>query len=303
MARQTIHPLELPSGFARHETFHPRFGWLKKGFDVAARDASIFSADDAHVQLGVGKNMAKAIRYWGTAFKLLDRTSNVPTAFGEKLLDDKEGFDPYLEDPASLWLLHWNLLKHTPDRPCLAAAWFFTFFRFRRTEFSLEDLTDGLQNWGNSSPSSLKKDATCLLRMYVPQPKSTHLNEDNLDCPFADLGLVQRTGDAQSFAFRMGAKPTLPPEIVVLACLEYADAVGEGAQTIAITRLLYAEGSPGQAFKLTESTLCEAIERVARHQSAIALTDSAGLLQLSFTKSPQLLVPLLLDIYYGGARC
>ncbi len=24
--------------FARHETFHPRFGWLKKGFDRALAD-------------------------------------------------------------------------------------------------------------------------------------------------------------------------------------------------------------------------------------------------------------------------
>lgn len=28
--------------FARHETFHPRFGWLKKGFDLASIDSEIF---------------------------------------------------------------------------------------------------------------------------------------------------------------------------------------------------------------------------------------------------------------------
>lgn len=27
--------------FARHETFHPRFDWLKKGFDAAQKSSSI----------------------------------------------------------------------------------------------------------------------------------------------------------------------------------------------------------------------------------------------------------------------
>ena len=62
-----IHPI-----FARHETFHPRFGWLKKGFDKADEDDRVFSRDSAAVVLGVGKNMVKAIRYWCIAFKVVD---------------------------------------------------------------------------------------------------------------------------------------------------------------------------------------------------------------------------------------
>ena len=56
--------------FARHESFHPRYGWLKKGVDGAASDPGIFIREDAVVQLGVGKNMVRAIRFWGTAAKL-----------------------------------------------------------------------------------------------------------------------------------------------------------------------------------------------------------------------------------------
>ena len=43
--------------FARHETFHPRFGWLKKGFDAAVEEPEVFLREDAPVQLGVGKNI------------------------------------------------------------------------------------------------------------------------------------------------------------------------------------------------------------------------------------------------------
>ncbi|WP_308253209.1 DUF4007 family protein [Geminocystis sp. GBBB08] len=58
--------------FARHETFHPRWGWLKKGFDVASNDSNIFNSEDAPVRLGVGKNMVRSLRYWCYTFKIID---------------------------------------------------------------------------------------------------------------------------------------------------------------------------------------------------------------------------------------
>jgi hypothetical protein len=285
--------------FARHETFHPRFGWLKKGFDAVTGDPQIFLAEDAHIQLGVGKNMAKSIRYWCTAFKLVrDERTCTPSEFGKMLLGDR-GYDPFLEDPASLWLLHWYLLKP----PSMATAWHFAFNLFRQVEFTQEDLFLALSDYRDSfssriAESSLKKDLTCILRMYVRQGAEIGLNEDNLDCPFTELGLIHRAGDSKHFMFRMGQKPNLPPEIVVSACLGFADSVGRGQRTISISRLLFETGSPGMVFKLSESALCDAIERVARWYDAIALSDSAGLIQMSFTQEPDLLVDLLLSNYY-----
>lgn len=93
------HTTQLTPTFARHETFAPRFGWLKKGFDAVAESADFFLSDSAHISLGVGKNMAKSIRYWCKAFKLIDDQGT--TEFGELLLSE-DGYDPYLEDPASL---------------------------------------------------------------------------------------------------------------------------------------------------------------------------------------------------------
>src|SRR5262245_58497200 len=135
------------SVFARHETFHPRYGWLKKGFDAAIADSEVFVNPEAHVTLGVGKNMVRAIRYWCHAFKLLDdgpavqgrATASRPTAFGQSLLG-VGGFDPYLEDLGSLWLLHWQLLRH----PCFATAWWYAFFFNTQAEVSVADLTSGL---------------------------------------------------------------------------------------------------------------------------------------------------------------
>ena len=80
--------------FARHETFHPRWSWIKKGFDAVEENPEIFVREDAPVRLGVGKNMVGSIRYWCNAFKVLFEDS--PSEFGSSLLGNN-GWDPFLE--------------------------------------------------------------------------------------------------------------------------------------------------------------------------------------------------------------
>lgn len=282
--------------FARHETFHPRYGWLKKGFDAATEDINIFKDENAPVRLGVGKNMVRSIRYWCNAFKVLEEDS--PTEFGRQLLSD-QGYDPYLENPASLWLLHWNLLKPT----CEVAAWYYTFNLFRGAEFYTEDLTQGLRSYRENlkksiADSSLKKDITCILRMYVEEPATQGLIEDSIDCPFSKLGLIYNVREAKRYTFRFGFKATLPAEIIVFACLEYASWASYGTKTLIISRLLYEAESPGMVFKLTEEVLCDAIEKIARQNPHITLSDTAGLIQFSFNRDPIELAQEILENYY-----
>jgi hypothetical protein len=286
--------------FANHETFHPRFGWLKKGFDAARKHPGVFLQDDAPVRLGVGKNMVRAIRYWCSAFKLIDK-NNLPTAFGEKLLGS-DGWDCYLEDPASLWLLHWNLFKPT----CEAASWYYIFNVFRDLEFTREDVLSGLKDYVGSfnktiAESSFIKDISCILRMYSDRDslRENMPIEDSIDCPFNELGLIRHFG--KSYQFKVGAKGNLPAEIIVAACLDYASWIGRGGNTINIPSLLYDAGSPGMVFKLTENVLCESIEAVAREFDAIVLSDTAGLIQLSFIDEPEILAEKVLEEYYSGS--
>lgn len=281
--------------FARHETFYPRFGWLKKGFEAVNRNPHIFLAEDAHIQLGVGKNMAKAIRYWCGAFKLIQPDS-APSDLGISVLGDS-GCDRFLEDPATLWWLHWHLLKSL----CTATTWDFTFNSFRQVDFTQIDLNNALKSkYADSrvSESSLKKDVACLLRMYVRQKSATSLNEDHLDCPFAELGVIHQAGGSEHFTFRIGSKPNLPAEIIVAACLDYAESVGSEQRTISISRLLFDYGSPGLVFKLSESALYDALEQVSRWCNALTLSDSTNLLQMSFTEAPNLLKERILEHYY-----
>ena len=47
--------------FSGHQTFAFRYGWLEKGVKAVAASAGIFGAEDAIVQLGVGKNMVESL--------------------------------------------------------------------------------------------------------------------------------------------------------------------------------------------------------------------------------------------------
>ncbi|MCP2729893.1 DUF4007 family protein [Limnofasciculus baicalensis] len=282
--------------FARHETFHPRFGWLKKGFDGAKKDPEIFSKEDAPIRLGVGKNMVRSMRYWCNAFKILEGDS--PSGFGMNLLASR-GWDEFLEDPASLWLLHWNLLKPT----CEAAAWYFTFYIFRKVEFSMDELFETICKYRDSLGSrivdaSLQKDITCILRMYVEQGSKNRPSEDSIDCPFTELGLIQQAaGDTKRYTFNTAPKANLPAEIIVAACLEFAKSKGE-QKTISISSLTFDPGSPGLAFKISERTICDAIEQVERELGNLILSESSGLIQFSFKKDPEELAHSILDNYY-----
>src|SRR6266545_1488765 len=106
--------------FSGHETFPFRYSWLKKGLDAVTEDSALFLRDRAMVVLGVGKNMVRSIRHWCLAAGILETLQGPthrptghlrPTWLGTALLAD-DGWDPYLEDPATLWLLHWQLASN-----------------------------------------------------------------------------------------------------------------------------------------------------------------------------------------------
>ena len=77
--------------FQGHDTFLCRNNWLKKGYDFI-QGGSNFNNPEAVVQLGVGKNMVSAIRYWLKAFGMTDDTDTLLPVAHELLSAD--GFDP-----------------------------------------------------------------------------------------------------------------------------------------------------------------------------------------------------------------
>ncbi len=298
--------------FARHETFHPRYGWLKKGYDAAAVDREAFLHNDAHVQLGVGKNMVRAIRYWCHAFGILDEdtslpgraTGSQPSDLGRMLLGE-DGLDPYMEDLGTLWLLHWHLLRP----PSQATAWSYAFFLHGRPEFSVDDLTAGLMSLvdreyptARAAESSLRKDASCIARMYGEVP-GTAVGEESIQCPWAELRLLRPMNEGKTWGFRVGKKPGLTAPLVAAICLDYASHESSGrARTVSLGALAYGSASPGLALRLPENAIYAALEEALQLDSSIGLSDTAGIVQLTYDEDPARLSERFTRFHYEESR-
>lgn len=301
--------------FARHETFHLRFGWLRKGFTAASKDPEAFSRPNATVELGVGKNMVNAIRYWCQAYKIIEEAPNkerprmphlVPSAFGQQLLDE-DGWDPWLEDPASLWLLHWKLLG--PGSMCLAPVWWTAFNLFAPEQFEDYQLTDlvmelsAAAGWKSVMESSIKKDVDCLLRTFAVRRTGRQTMDDVLDCPTRQLGLIApAVGEAKSWRFMTGPKPSLPPAVVAYACADFLDDVGPNERTISVARLASDPGAPGRAFRLTESNLYDILVEAAKTARQMRVAEPAGIRQLIVDGDVRALRDRIIDDHYGVSQ-
>lgn len=315
MTALTDTAIELHGSFARHETFHPRYGWLKKGFDHARQDPGVFIREEATTTLGVGKNMVRAIRYWCLAYKVLAeerRDDNFrlfdlhPTDFGTRLLGD-EGWDPYLEDPGSLWLLHWQLLRS----PCRAPAWWAVFSSNRSAQFSDDALIEELrrfrdehEEWEDVADGSLEKDVRCLLRMYGSVTQGRDLLEDSVDSPFAELELIRPIPSAKrQWSLNVSAKRNLPDAIVAYACLDYALITESGARVVGVAGLARNPGAPGRAFALTEVAIQDSLARYSeRYAAPIRLTHAAGNVQLVLPEDIEEAATAILNRHYARRR-
>ena len=297
--------------FARHETFHPRYGWFRKAYSHVAADPHVFGREDAPVRVGVGKNMVRAIRFWGLAAKLIEvahRSSNrrtpelAPTCLGHSLFGDS-GWDRYMEDPGTLWLLHWLLLAP----PSLLPVWWLAFNEFHAVEFTDDELEAAIDvhlevvaDWTKPHPSSIGKDVGALLRTYAPVERSRRTGiDDILDCPLRELNLIGRSAAPNRYRFTLGVKPSLPPAILAYAALDYIARTHTGGTTITFGRLAHEPGAPGKAFKLTESELLAALEPAVDATDALGFVVTTGAAQLSWRGEPSRIAVEVLDGYYG----
>ena len=306
--------------FARHETFHPRFGWIGKAYRGGIQDeieTGFFNGDEVVVELGVGRNMVKSIRYWGQAYKILETqkiegsrlTRSIPSPIGKAMVgrsadSEKMGFDPYCELPGTLWLYHWWLLAPRSDAP----VWWLAFMEFSGVEFTAEELElfveDRLSQFGNPPATAIKKDVSCLLRMYLAENRQQSTRstfDDVIDSPFRELGLIQPSvSQPGALRFQIGAKPSLPPLVLAFACVDYLERVVPGSRAVSIASLMHTPGAPGRAFKLTESAIEDGLREASQHSDSIRLVNQSGSNQL-YLEAPAVEVgDHLLGLHYSS---
>lgn len=232
--------------------------------------------------------MVRSIRHWCLAAGVLAENLEGgpalrPTDLGTLLFAD-DGLDPYLEDPATLWLLHWQIASSRGR----AATWFWAFSHFHEPEFTREALASALYRWTQTLPgkaiaeTSLKRDVEVFLRTYVPSRQSRgDIGEDSLDCPLVELGLIIQPGNGPAYRFRRGAQQHLPDGILLFAVLRFWERFSPTTETLSINDLGRQPGSPGRLFKIDESSLAERLEGVERQTAGrLSFRETAGVRQL-----------------------
>ena len=195
-----------------------------------------------------------------------------------------EGGDRYLEDDATIWLLHWLLATNSAD--ATAIYWFYN--HFHKPEFASEEVFAGLREFvrqsvtGKVAATTLKRDANLVLRMYAQSSGGTRLlPEDALDSPLAALLLLERL-DRQTWQ----AVPKDREEIPLVA---FAYAIADvfahvEANQLPVERLMYGDRghcAPGAVFRLTEAGLTAKLDALCgAYPESLRLNRTAGLFQL-----------------------
>lgn len=291
--------------FGGHEKFVLRYGWLKKGLDALRDNPAIFTQEDAFVTLGVGKNMATSIRFWGLAFGMFqfeDKNHRSLTAskLGLALLADG-GWDPYLEDIGSLWLLHWQIASNQER----GLVWYLVFSRYYDVEFRKPILIEYLrtqltQRGVETTEQMIAREFDVFIHTYVPTKMTQRESEESLNCPLVDLNLLHSTQGDGVYRFAVGAKPSLAAAVFGYALLEFLTEKRSRQRTVTLDECIYSPGSPGQIFKLDENSTIAYLETLeSLTNGALRLQETAGLRQIYLHDSSQELGWELLRTYYA----
>jgi len=277
--------------FSGHDSFQCRQLWLKKGYDYVQVGKN-FNDDDAVVKLGVGKNMVSSIRFWLKAFNIID-SKDIPTEFGTHLFDNERGYDPFLEDEASLWLLHYQLVKNG-----FASIYSIIFNEFRKEKlfFDKETFVNYVKRIGegnidlNFNENTVGKDFIVFANLYKNDADNKDI-EDSFSGILSEIELL-KIRDKKYF-IENTERDNLPEAVVLFTIL---DNLNYGS-SISLNSLEFEVNSPGSVFALNRSGLMNKIFGILNEFKDITFTDQAGIKELQFKKKPDAYT--ILDKYYG----
>ncbi len=266
--------------FSGHDTFPFRFTWLPKIVNYIEGGKSKIIKESEKKKLetitdfGVGLNMVKSIKHWSIATKVCDKEFQL-TDFGKLLFSKKNSFDPYLEKKETLWLLHWMIASDET-----LTTWYYIFNYYQSIIINKDTLLNDLLNigkfskWKGMSPNTIKRDIDCFMRTYTFSNKKGEVTEDSIECPLAELGLINATYSRGEYEIQRGPKLTLSDQIFEFALNDYWSK--QTNQIITFEKLMYDHGSPGKVFLLDEKSMEDYLDRLERYEKNFKFNKGAG---------------------------
>lgn len=274
--------------FSGHESFACKSHWLKRGYDFVLAKHN-FNNEDAVVYLGVGKNMVASIKFWMRAFGLLDPEGRL-TSLAHKLMNDKDGYDPFFEDIGSLWLLHFNLINED-----YATIYKSTFIDYHKQRNLIESIKlqnfikhicfDGTNYKNLYNENTVKRDIVVLLHNYCNRSNKS-IEDSNI--LLAPLNLIQEMEDG-IYTFNYDTSNNIPANIFLYALLvQFPDSKSISFESMKDLALI---------FCLTNNDLLDIVKRLcALYPNQIVFSDVAGIKELQIRENVS--IDTILNNYY-----
>jgi hypothetical protein len=267
--------------FSGHESFVCRYGWLRKVFDAVHASSDILRKDaEATERLGIGRNMVRSLQFWGEATGVIqvapgDAKGHVAGPTGRLLFSDG-GWDPFLEKPESLWLLHWWICANAN-----IAAWNVVFgdvsmARFEKADVIARLTKRGAGNTRALAQSTVEQHTSIFLQSYVRTSDSA---DDSLWCPLQDLKLIRavpsRTG-ATIYDCSVASPIGLSVRVFTAALVHLFRIQSSNRRSLPVHELVQSTLSPGAIFRLDEPRLYDFLQQTeSLTDGAIRLIDTA----------------------------
>ncbi|MEG0073636.1 MAG: DUF4007 family protein [Clostridia bacterium] len=265
-----------------NESFVLREGWLKKGLDEVIRNPKIFSAKDAVIDLGIGSNMVKALKYYMKTMKLI-KEKKVKNS-GYELTEMAElilKYDPYIQEMETLWFLHINFIQDDVN----AFVYNYIFTNYKAKKFTKEDLQNKLEEYLEYnnikfSENSLKDDIASFIKTYTKTRVENP--ETDLNCPLADLEIVKKI-DRNTIEKIIPNFTKLNVYVVYYALITMLNEKNE----IGIDEILYGKNSPGSILNLDKNLVNMYLEEMKK-ENLIEINRTAGLDMVYINKKKSL---------------
>ena len=273
-----------------HEKFALREGWINKALMIIPSTPDAFSKRNATDLFGIGNNMVKSLRYWMKAFGLTTESSSKGTQLtpvGEMIAK----YDPYLEKPFTLWLMHSYIAKNKEQ----ATTWYMYFNHCDADDFEKSEieaiLLREVKKYAEGkafSEKSLNNDVDVLLNMYSKNKEQVDPEDKNVS-PFASLELVKNMDGRYAKCHPNKRKFS---EMLVLYELSLLE---KGSDGISIEDVIFGENGLANVYNLTSIMANEMLDKLD-DAGYIRVDRTAGLDMIYFVKD----IPSdeVIEIYY-----
>ncbi len=266
----------------KHGSFYMRSGWGTKIIQAVNENDMIFTPSNEQMaidNIGLGRIMIKALRYWSVALgltmenKLPEGIQQAPTDLF-RILDEN---DKYFQKNGSLLLLHRNLALNKEE----ATAWYWLFNEWDSSEIDKEIFSGAFHSYLAVNGLTIKKDAVdkeynCLRNTYISEKTfdlKSIMDEDTY--PFLAPLRILFVNKKKKIEKAQLTKSDVPVELLIYSiAMDNTDAEHAGMQ-ISIDKLMEEKRQIGKYYNMRYSKLIEALLE-AENKKYVNLNNNFG---------------------------